>query len=82
LVASRTRCPQARSSLRQYGAGAAPSGLTRSAMNVPAASFVAQTVTVSETAAALSDALDGALMGRVAARALEDPLRFQLRYQG
>jgi uncharacterized OsmC-like protein len=48
----------------------------------PSLADVSMTVTVSETAEALSDALEHTLAERVAARALDDPTRLHLRCMG
>jgi hypothetical protein len=48
----------------------------------PSLADVSMTVTVSETADALSDALEHTLAERVAARSLDDPTRLHLRCVG
>jgi uncharacterized OsmC-like protein len=50
--------------------------------NPPGLADVSMTVTVSETAEALSDALEHALAERVAARSLDEPTRLHLRCAG
>lgn len=50
--------------------------------NPPRLTDVSMTVTVSETAEALSDALEHALAERVAARSLDEPPRLHLRCTG
>jgi uncharacterized OsmC-like protein len=54
----------------------------RSLENPPRLTDVSMTVSVSETAEALSDALESTLAERVAARSLDEPPRLHLRCAG